>query len=235
MAKVKTDKLSILKPASVLNWALQNSLRLDETRKKILRLARNPPQRSLATVNRLCRELAYKRLSFEDVLTKCDAYSGYVKMAASEVIPPFYNYLLENQIETTDEFDGERFPLAIGKLPNGETNFIKVDPTYFSLEGDRVTPVFVLGWTKIPFSPYQKQLISSIIYRAILTRQDFIGSDAIILTFPRDTWARKSRRRGGWRASQYAHLSDDALQAQFDRYGQALQDVLEFLEAEDEP
>lgn len=198
-----------------------------------MRLALRPPRNSLRPINRICAQLAVREIDLAEALKKCENYDGYLKMASGEVIPPFANYLETSQIETTVEFVNERYPFPIGELPNGETNFLRIEPTYFALEGEQVIPTFLLGWAKIPFSTYQKQLISSIIYRAVLTRQDFIGSDGHVLTFQRDKWS-NSRVKGGWRISQYATLSDDELQSQFDRYNRAVREVVDMLDAKDE-
>lgn len=233
MATPKKASSLLLKPSGVLNWALQNLPRLDDTRRELLRFALNPPRVSLGPINRICAQLAEKKVDLAKALENTAHYRGYLKMAAEEVLPPFAEYLENFQIETTDAFQEERFPFPIGELPNGETSYLRIEPTFYALEGEKVIPTFLLAWTKVPFTTYQKELISSIIYRAVMTRQGFIGSDGRVLTFQRDKWS-KARIRGGWNISQYASLTDEDLQKQFDRYTRAVREVVDILDARPE-
>jgi hypothetical protein len=225
----KPKKPTITKISSVLNWTLQNFPRLDQTADALLKLEKNPPKKSLRPINKICAQIANREIDLEEANRLTDHYTDYLRMAADQIIPEFYKYAVENQVSATRAFDSERFIFQIGKLPDGSSNYIILEPTYYAIEGDFVVPTFVLGWTKIPFDTYKKKLSSSIINRALLSRQDFIGSDARIVTFPRHKWSKTKREIGGWMVSRYANMDESELQTSLDRYNKALRIVLELL------
>lgn len=223
-------KPNILKISSVLNWALQNFQRLDETTDALLEFENNPPQKSLRPINNICTQIANREIDLDEAERLTSHYDGYLRMASDQIIPIFYRYIIDNQVIATRAFDEENFSFQIGKLPDGKSNFVRLEPTYYSIEGDFVVPVFVLGWTKVKFDLYKKRLSSSIISRALLSLQDFVQSDARIVTFERHKWSNQQRVQGGWLVSQYADMSDDELQSSLDRYSKALEIVLELLD-----
>lgn len=237
MANGMDDKLKkiqrVKKMASLLNWARQNFRRFDDTRKSIIEIADRPPQRSIGPVHKLCKELAYRRMTYDEVCAKTSSYSGYLRMAADEVLPAFNDYFISNQIETVSDLESQRFKFPIGKTDDGKTRSVPIQPTYMGIRGDFPLPTFVLGWTKIPYNLHQKRLISTMIFRAILTQQDFLGSDAQVLTFPRTNKWSKAREPRGWMVSEFANMTDAELQEQFDRYNKAVRDVIKELEARD--
>lgn len=224
MESVETKIKRVMRTAGVLNWARQNYPRYDRTRLEVLKMADNPPRRSLRTIDRHCRDLANRSATYEEIQERCGSYTGYLRMAADEVIPAFHDYFTANQIETLPELCDERFLFPIGKDENGKTRTIPVSPTFYAIRGETLLPTFVLAWATVPYTLYQMRLISSIIFNAILTRQGYIGGDAMVLTFPRDKW--KTRRPASWLVSRYADMDVDALQTQFDRYNRAVSDVV---------
>jgi hypothetical protein len=221
------------KVAGLLNWARQNFRRFDDTRKSVLEIADNPPRRSIGPIHRLCRDIAYRRVTYEEACEKASPYSGYLRMAADEVLPAFNNYFMSNQIETVPELDGQRFKFPIGKTESGKTRSVPIEPTYVAIRGDTLIPTFLLGWTKVPYDHHQKRLISTMISQAVLTQQDYLGCDAHVLTFPRTNKWSNGREPRGWMVSQYADMTDLELQEQFDRYNRAVSDVIKELESRD--
>lgn len=221
-------------PLGLFNWARLNFRRLDDTRKHILRLADSPPRNSIAPVHKLCRQIAYRQITYDEALEKTRHYKSYPKMVADQVLPVFHDYFISNQIETLIELDGEIFKFPIGKNDINRTKSVPISPTFISIRGDKIIPTFILGWTKIPYNHHQKRLISTIIRRAILTRQDFIGGDAQILTFPRSKWSSGLREVGGWMVSQYDDMTDDEMQEQFDRYNKAVRLVVAELQSRED-
>lgn len=218
-------------PLSLLNWARLNFRRLDDTQKSILNLADNPPRRSIAPIHKICKQIAYRQITFDEAFEKTEHYTLYLKMVAEQVIPAFYEYFISNQIETVIELDEEKFKFPIGKYDNNKTKSVPISPTFISVRGDKIIPVFILGWAKIPYNHHQKRLISAIIRRAILTRQDFIGGDAQILTFARSKWSSNLREAGGWMVSQYDDMTGEEMQEQFDRYNKAVRRVVAELQS----
>lgn len=230
----KSKKIQRIKKVfELLNWARHNFRRTDDTRNSLREIADNPPRRSIAPVHRLCREIAYRRLTYDEAIEKASAYKGYLKMAANEVLPAFNSYFTSNQIETVPELELERFKFPIGKAEDGKTRAVPIEPTYIAIRGDKLIPTFLLGWTKIPYNHHQKRLISTMILQAVLTRQDFIGGDAQVLAFPRTNKWSKAREPRCWMVSEYANMSEAELQEQFDRYNKAVRDVIAELEARD--
>jgi len=222
-------KQTVTKISNVLNWTRQNFQRFDDTVDALLRLERNPPKQSLRPILQLCSEIANREVSLEGAIERTAHYDGYLRMAADQILPVFYEYAQERQLVATREFDSERYSFQLGKLPDGKSNYTRIDPTYFSIEGGNVVPTFVLGWTKVPFDLHKKRLSSSLISRALLSRQDFIGSDVRILTFARGKWSPTQRELGGWLVSQYADMDDEELQICLDSYDRALRHVLDSL------
>ena len=228
MESNETKIKRVLKTAGVFNWARQNFQRFDDTLRQVWNIAEDPPRISLGPINKICTKLANREITFEDAMKQCEGYKGHLRMAADEILPVFYNYLIENQIDTVSGFAEERYPYPFGRDEGGKVRTIPVQPTFIALQGERAIPTFVLGWTKPDFSYHQIRLISTIIADAVLTQQDFIGSDAMIITLPRSKWG-KHREIRRWMVSSYANMSREELQTQFDRYNRAVRQVVEEL------
>ncbi len=85
---------------------------------------------------------------------------------------------------------------------------------------------FVIEWASIPFNSFQKQLFATIIHKAILTQEGFEGGDAYVVCAPRIKGSRSERYVRSWKVSEITLLSDAELREQFDRFGNALDDVV---------
>jgi hypothetical protein len=81
----------------------------------------------------------------------------------------------------------------------------------------------------MPFTPFQQQLLATIIHKAILTLEGFETGDAYIVCAPRIRGSRAERFVRSWRVSEIPLLSEEALREQFDRFGNALDDVVPIL------
>jgi len=101
-----------------------------------------------------------------------------------------------------------------------------VKPTFVFQHDRNLHPVFVIGWASMPFTRFQQQLFATIIYRALLTLEGFEGSDAHIVCTPRFKGSRSERNVRSWKVSHVPLLTDEELRAQFDRFGNALDDVV---------
>jgi hypothetical protein len=152
-----------------------------------------------------------------------------VRLAGKEILPAFYEFSKEHRLAGLSAFKGFSTPYPIGRS-DGATLSIPVVPTFTMLNGKTLVPVFLIGWARMSLDDYQKRLLSTIIYDAILTQQDFMGSDALIICTPRH---RRTRTRHilTWRSHDYADLSEEELQEQFARYRQALEDLIRALRA----
>jgi hypothetical protein len=152
------------------------------------------------------------------------------KEAGKEILPLFFEFANEARLDGLSAFKGFSSPYPIGRV-NNETLSIPVTPTFTILQNGKLVPVFVIGWATMPLNDYQKRLLSTIIHDAILTQQDFLGSDALIVCTPRHKKT-KARHLLTWSAKEYADLSLTELQEQFSRYRKALEEVVRILRAE---
>lgn len=222
----------IVRPSHVVNWARNNLRRLDDTRRTLLRFALNPPHHSLGPVYGICRRIACANISLEQALKEADAIPRSVtRNSAKEIIPLFYQYATSHSLDGLEGFEEGAVLYPIGRDPNGIAITIPVRPTFTVVEGGRLKPYFVIGWTKLAYDEYQQTLLSTIICRALLTQQDYLNSDARIVCTPRGKWS-KARIIREWSAREYGTLSDEDLVEQFDRYTTAVAEVIAELRGE---
>lgn len=220
------------RPPSVANWARHNFKRLDDTRKGILRFALSPPRHSLADIYSICEAIVVDRISRDQALKCIEGIKHpQTRRSAEEVIPAFFDYAVESKLDGLSTFKDFRVPYPIGRSESGSIMTIPVVPTFTILRNEKPTPVFLLAWSKLALTEYQKNLVSTIIRNAILTQQDFIESDAIMICTPRFKNT-EHRLVTTWSIRDRASLSDDDLEEQFGRYTSALSDVLRSLSGE---
>jgi len=112
----------------------------------------------------------------------------------------------------------EFYPVAAGVR-------VPVKPTFVLNEDGRLTPYFLICWAKMDFTVHQRSLLTTLITEAILTLEEFRGSDAVIICTPLAPYSKKERQVITWRASDFPILSDDEKQSIFDRYAGALDDA----------
>ena len=75
------------------------------------------------------------------------------------------------------------------------------------------------------------KVLSSLVQDALLTHQDFLGCDALILAFPLIEETRQ-RYTVSWNVLNYAQMDRERLNHQFLVYGRALKNVLAALDEE---
>lgn len=222
----------IVRPSHVVNWARNNVRRLDDTRRLLLRFALNPPHHSLGPVYAICRRIACLHIDLDQALKEAENIKHSVtQKSAREIIPIFHQYVTSNGLDGLDGFDDTFIPYPIGRDPDGTTITIPVRSTFTTVEGGKLKPYFLIGWTKLAYDEYQKQLLSTIICRSVLTQQDYLKSDAQIVCIPRGKWS-KARSIREWSARSYGTLSDADLQDQFDRYTIAVAEIISELRSE---
>ncbi|MEG8014186.1 hypothetical protein [Sphingomonas sp. 22R3R2A-7] len=73
---------------------------------------------------------------------------------------------------------------------------------------------------------FQKRLLATMIQQAILTQEDFEGSDALVLFTPRLSFSKSAREVREMWVSKTWPLSEDELRTQFNCYGNALDDAV---------
>jgi hypothetical protein len=148
-----------------------------------------------------------------------------LKAVGREVIPAFCRYLADTPIEGVPELARFQAMYVVGKKPDNTPLLVPVKPTFVGIRAEKLVPVFVVPWASFNLDPHQKYLLSTVICDSILTQEDFLGSDAEIVAFPRIKHT-KTRTQQGWMARQYDLLSQDDLMQQFERYGRALNAVI---------
>lgn len=215
----------VLKTPSIFNFARQNHPRFDDTFKEVWNIAEHPPKRSLAPINALCEQLSNRHQTFEEVWKKASNYSGYLRMAADEIIPVFDNFLTQRQIEVVPDFVTKPYRYPFARREDGTVRAIPMQPTFVAIEKDRLVPYFALLWANPKFKFSQIQLICSIIADGVLSVQDYSGSDAKIVLVRRGKWE-NSRSAEVLRVRDYATLSQQQINQQFAVYNRAIEAVL---------
>ena len=219
----------ILRTPSIFNWARIIRPRADDTRFQIQRLAEGENRRSLRPAYKLCRQLALREKTFDEVIERAEGYEGFAHDSCVEILEEFYRYLIENQIEVVDAFKDRIYRFPLGQGPRNRMLTVPTDPDFVTIRGDRLEPNFILGWADDPFKLRQIQLIAGVIGVSVLSREDFVGCDARVLTFRRDQWTGK-RVCQSWVISQYAGIAPETLNDDVLRYNRALHDVVRMIE-----
>lgn len=224
----------LLRLPTVENFARNNRPRTDETTLALTNLDKNPPPFSLAPVKKLCADIALGKVTESDVGARL-AKIGHpaAHQAAAEIVPEFMKFVSETHLEGVEDLHGFKVSYPIGPNPDGGTLNIPVAPTFVCFIGEQLVPVFLVPWAELVFSDFQKVLMSSIISDALLTHQDFMGCDALVLAFPLIPETRQ-RYRISWGAQSYTQMDRERLNHQFLKYGRALASVLASLDAETE-
>lgn len=214
----------ILRTPSIFSWARIVRPRTDDTCLQLRRLAEGENKRSLRPAYRLCREMALREKSYEDALAKAESFEGFAHDSSVELVDGLHRYLIENQIEVLDGFKDRLFSFPIGMGPSGRMLTVLTNPDFVTIRGETLEPNYLLGWADDPFRLEQYNLIAEVLRIAVLSRQDFIGCDARVITFRRDKWSGK-RVCSSWRISQFSNLPDHFLNSEILRYNNALRQV----------
>jgi hypothetical protein len=212
----------IRRPPSLPNWVRLNDRRRDETTRRITRFVLGKPRHALTQVYRYIAD--YVTFGLSQTVTKKAIESipnGYVRKLGTEIADILLPWLETNNIRGIQTFhDMEaRFPIGRGIV-------VPVKPTFVFVENGKLTPVFLIGWASFPFSDYQRSLLATIIHKAILTQEGFEESDALVICVPRIASGVPDRIVRAWYVSERAFLTDGELEAQFDRFGNALDDAV---------
>jgi hypothetical protein len=218
----------VRRPPSLPNWVRLNAPRTDETARKITRFVLGKPRHALAKVYRLVADKVTFGVSNETVIKALSKIGNErVEALGAEIFEALLPWLDAQGLKGVQVFhDMEaRFPIGRGIV-------VPIKPTFVFLSEGKLIPVFVIGWTSQPFGDFHRRLFASLVHRSILTQEDFLGSDALVVCVPRVQSGKPKRVVRHWWVSQRALLSDDELAAQFDRFGNALDDAVPVILAE---
>lgn len=225
----KIDRL--LAPRSVINWATLNFPRSDDTEKAIWKVATLLNLPSLNSIYARCSRMAYRHSTLEEEIEKINrSKSPYIRTMGSEILPAFHDYMSTRQIEAIPELDGFSDYINLFIHEDIADFPIRIRPSFVAIEDGKLTPYFLIGWSDLSLTPYQKQLLSTVICNSILTHQDFIGSDAIIVVMPRMKHS-NARDVRWWRARSYGTLTDAQFEQQVSRFQSGLANAIYRLKA----
>lgn len=202
---------------AVVNWARQNNKRTDQTRDNLKRLADNPFMTSLRSTYRLCTQLALREIEIEKALEKIGAYKGFSKSAGKAIVPVFKKYIDQKNIRAIPEFKSQNWPYLLGRDSTDTPISIPVRPDFVYENNGKLVPTFLIGWADRPLSTFQKSLMSWVIYDSILTLEDFLDSDGLILTFPKKTKYAREREPVTWWVKSYLNIDRRAFDINLDK------------------
>lgn len=218
---MKTSAQAIEKlrrPPTVPNWVRYMHTRTDDSADAMVKFVLTGPRHSLQQVYGLISDMACLQISLESALLGLNVIkSPLVRRLGREVLIAFnaHNRVRKyDGIKTLNGFE-VRYPLGRGIS-------VPVKPTFVIVEEGGLTPVFVIGWASLPFTDFQKCLLSTIIQNALLTLTDFAGRDAEIVCLPRAKYSKSERMPRAWKVSNYRPFTAVELAGHLDRYGNAL-------------
>ena len=209
------------RPPAAHNWVKNIKFRRDETAKSLHDFALNPPRSSLMGAVGICVQFVVDRIS-EEQAQKC---VGYIKNPADRerarwIVRAFCAYAKEKGWSGIQIFRDmiEFYHVSAGvKVP--------VKPTFVLNDNGYLVPYFIIAWSKMDLSHYQMRILATIITDAILTLEEFQGSDAVIVCTPVAKYCKKERFVREFRVSDFEILSEDERQDLFDRYAGAIDDA----------
>ncbi|MGK2911360.1 MAG: hypothetical protein ACSLE1_16405 [Sphingobium sp.] len=212
----------VKRPPSLPNWVRLNHRRKDDTTRSIAQFVLSRPRHALSKVYSVVSDYVTFRISAEAAFRSLAGISNpIVRKSGREILTALLPWLDENKIEGIRVFHDMSVPFPIGRGV-----VVPVKPTFVFLKDGGLIPVFVIGWASDPFSPYQKQLLTTVISKAVLTLEQFQDSDALVICVPRIKGSKTERYVRHWWVSEFPELDDDQLREQFDRFGNAIDDVV---------
>ncbi|WP_397505169.1 hypothetical protein [Qipengyuania sp. R86523] len=199
--------------------------RRDSTAKALHDFAINPPRTSLLGAIGICVQYVVDGISEEQALKSVNRIKKEGdRERARWIVRAFCAYAKARGWSGIQVFRDmvEFYHVSAGvKVP--------VKPTFVLNEDGKLVPYFVIAWSRMDLSPYQIRILATIIHEAILTLEEFQGSDAVIVCTPVAPYCKKERTVFEWRVSKLETLSDDEKQELFDRYAGAMNDAEKML------
>lgn len=144
-----------------------------------------------------------------------------VRKLGFEIVSVLLPWLDKEEFKGIEVFHNFNVPYPIGR-----GIVIPVKPTFVCVYEGKLTPVFIIGWSRIPFVDFHKKLFAAVVKRTILSMEGFEASDALVLFVPRIKWAKTERYVHPMWINTLPEMSDEELREQFDRFGNALDDAV---------
>ena len=213
------DKLR--KPPAVHNWVKNIRLRRDDTAFALHNFATNPPRTSLLSAVAICTQIVVDGISLEQAI----ACTSSIKDPGSRerakwIARTFHPYAVAAGWRGIQVFRDmqEFYPVSAGVR-------VPVKPTFVINDNGRLVPYFLICWAKLDLTHYQRRILSTLITEAILSLEEFEGSEAHVVCTPLAPYSKLERTVKTWRVSEYEPLGDTEKQSLFDRYAGALDDA----------
>lgn len=227
MKKSSLPKLleKLRKPPAVHNWVKNIRMRRDETAFALHNFAVNPPRTSLLAAVNICIQVVVDRISLQQAI-QCT--KGIKDPSSSEraqwIVRAFHKVANDNGWEGIQVFRDmvEFYPVSAGVR-------VPVKPSFIVNDNGRLVPYFLICWAKMDLSIYQRRVLSTLITEAILSLEEFQGSDAVVVCTPVAPYSKKERHVFSWKVSGVQPLDDEEKKALFDRYAGAMADAEKML------
>ena len=207
------------RPPGVHNWVKSIRSRTDDTALSLYNFVVNGPRHSLRPVTDIIRQVVVDVISDEQAI-KCASFitNDRVRKYAHEILSALLPHIREKEWKGIQIFKDmfENYPVA------ANVN-VPVKPTFVIREDGKAVPYFVICWAEIGLSDYQKRILTTLIDEAILSQEDFEGSDAVIVCVPRHSFSKSERYVVQWKLSDHPALGNIEKRELFKRYGRALE------------
>jgi hypothetical protein len=221
MKSVQSLLQKLRRPPAAHNWVKNIRRRRDETAFALHNFAMNPPRTSLLAATAICTQIVLDGISLEQAIKCADTIKDISsRERAKWIARAFHGECIKNDWRGIQIFAHmiEFYHVSAGvKVP--------VRPTFVVNDNGKLVPYFLICWSKMDLSEYQLRVLSTIIHEAILTLEEFYGSDAIVICTPVAGHSKRERHVRYWKVSEHELLSDSERQDLFDRYAGALDDA----------
>lgn len=213
-------------PPSAPNWVRYNHSTQDKTTKAIAQFALGFPRSALFKVYRIVADMVVWNTPLEDALKSVSLIRDpLTAQLGKEIVTAFAGYISDTPLDGLEIFEE-----TVGFFRVSRDVSVPVKPTFVILKDEKPTPVFLIGWTNMPFTEHQKRLLTTLIDDALLSLSDFSQSDALIISVPRV--GNGCRQVLAWSTSQFPRLSATALAEQLSRYETGLSEALPLVKSE---
>ncbi|MFC4292929.1 hypothetical protein ACFOWX_10945 [Sphingorhabdus arenilitoris] len=209
------------RPPAVHNWVKNIRPRRDATAFALHNFAINPPRTSLLSTVSICVAIVVDGISITQAL-KC---SDSIKDPAAQQRAKWILKAFHSEKERKGWAGIQIFRDMIEFFPVSAGVRVPVKPTFVVNDNGKLVPYFLICWAKMDLTPYQKRILSTLISEAILSLEEFRGSDAVIICTPVAAYSKNERSIQTWKASGWPVLNDEEKQALFDRYAGAMADA----------
>ena len=209
------------RPPAAHNWVKTMWPRQDDTAHALHRFAINPPRTSLLQTVNICTQIVVDGISLEQALKCADGIKDpSAGDRAKWILRSFYPVAKSNNWQGIQIF---RDMVEFYKVSADVR--VPVKPAFVLNEDGKLTPYFLICWARMDLTDYQRRILSTLITEAILSLEEFVGSDATIICTPTTRFSKRERQVVMWNASDWPVLDFDEKQELFDRYAAALDDA----------